>query len=111
MEREGLQRNAADTGRYLRGRLRELAGRHEAIGDVRGPGLFIGVELVADRAARTPAAERARQVMNGLRERGVLLGVTGRHENVLKIRPPLVFRPEHADLLVDRLDEALSAGP
>ena len=66
------------------------------------------MELVKEPATRAPAAALARRVMNGLRERGVLLGVTGRDENVLKIRPPIVFRPEHADLLVERLDEVLT---
>ena len=69
---------------------------------------LMGVELVRDRAARVPAPREADAVVNGLRERGVLIGSTGPAENVLKIRPPLVFGREHADLLVDTLDEALT---
>jgi 4-aminobutyrate aminotransferase-like enzyme/Ser/Thr protein kinase RdoA (MazF antagonist) len=106
---EEVMANVADVGAYLIGRLTELASRHAAIGDVRGRGLMVGIELVKDRSTRQPAAETARAVVNGLRERGVLIGSTGPAENVLKIRPPLVFGREHADLLVEALDEALYA--
>jgi len=68
---------------------------------------MVGVELVNDRSTREPAAEMARAVVDGLRKRGVLIGATGPAENVLKIRPPLVFGREHADLLVEVLDDVL----
>jgi 4-aminobutyrate aminotransferase-like enzyme/Ser/Thr protein kinase RdoA (MazF antagonist) len=108
LEDEGLQARARDVGEYLRGALRELATRHEVIGDVRGHGLLIGVELVRDRDTREPDADAADRVANGLRERGVLVGTTGRADDTLKIRPPLPLEREHADLLVTTLDEVLS---
>jgi 4-aminobutyrate aminotransferase-like enzyme len=89
--------------------LEELAARHSAIGDVRGRGLLIGVELVVDRETREPDSALARAVVNHLREAGVLVGRSGKADSALKVRPPLVFEREHADLLVTRLDEALTA--
>ena len=109
IEREGLVASAQRVGGYLRSRLGELATRHALIGDVRGAGLFIGVELVTDRVAKTPATTETVRIVNGLRERGVLLSSTGEHTNTLKIRPPLVFSQANADLLVGTLDEVLTA--
>jgi 4-aminobutyrate aminotransferase-like enzyme/Ser/Thr protein kinase RdoA (MazF antagonist) len=111
IEDEGLMANAAEVGDHLREGLGELMGRHELIGDVRGKGLMTGVELVGDRSTRDPAAMEADAVVNGLRDRGILIGWTGPAGNVLKIRPPLVFAREHADLLVGALDEVLSSRP
>ncbi len=108
IEAEGLVQRAGQTGSYLRQGLLGLADSHELIGDVRGTGLLIGVELVTDRQARRPAAAQARQLTEAMRQRGVLLGATGPDGNVLKIRPPLVFGREHADLLLSRLDDALA---
>ncbi|MEP6476937.1 MAG: aminotransferase class III-fold pyridoxal phosphate-dependent enzyme [Actinomycetota bacterium] len=105
---QGLVDHAAEIGGALRDALEGLATRHEAIGDVRGTGLLIGVDLVADRASRHPDPTLAARVVNRLRERGILVGTTGRWENVLKVRPPLVFGSEHVDLLVSGLDEALA---
>jgi 4-aminobutyrate aminotransferase-like enzyme len=70
---------------------------------------MIGVDLVVDRVSRTPDRELARRVMNGMRDRGVLISTTGRDGNVLKIRPPLVITDEQATLIVTTLDEALTA--
>jgi 4-aminobutyrate aminotransferase-like enzyme len=109
IEQQGLQQNALQVGGYLRERLAALGQRYALIGEVRGAGLFVGVELVTDRTTRTPATAQAAHVVNGLRQRQVLLSATGPHANVLKIRPPLVFQREHADLLVERLDEVLAA--
>ncbi|MFN8222225.1 MAG: aminotransferase class III-fold pyridoxal phosphate-dependent enzyme [Gaiellales bacterium] len=108
IEEEGVVENARVVGAYLREQLASLAEEHDAVGDVRGRGLMIGVELVSDRDARTPDGSRAARVVNELRELGVLVGRCGKHDNILKIRPPLVFAREHADLLVERLDAALS---
>jgi 4-aminobutyrate aminotransferase-like enzyme len=108
IEEEALVEHAGRTGEYLLDGLRRLAGAHPLIGDVRGRGLFLGVELVTDSATRAPATAAARRVINGLCDRGVLVGETGRHENVLKIRPPLPFAREHADLLLAALDECLA---
>jgi len=108
IEREDLVANAQRIGHTLRARLGELATRHELIGDVRGAGLFIGVELVTDRATKAPATAETVRIVNALRERGVLLSSTGEHGNTLKIRPPLVFSAADADLLVGTLDEVLA---
>jgi 4-aminobutyrate aminotransferase-like enzyme len=109
IEQDGLQHNALQVGNYLRGRLAALGQRHALVGEARGAGLFIGLELVTDRVSRAPATVQAAKVVNGLRQRQVLLSATGPQANVLKIRPPLVFQREHADLLVERLDEVLTA--
>ncbi|WP_065753150.1 aspartate aminotransferase family protein [Bradyrhizobium paxllaeri] len=105
---EGLVANARDTGAYLIKRLTELQARHALIAEVRGAGLFVGVELQRGGPSGTPATAEATRIVNLLRERRVLISSAGRHGNVLKIRPPLVFGPEHADVLVQRLDEALA---
>lgn len=109
IEEEELVENAKTVGAYLRDGLASLAARHDAIGDVRGRGLLIGVELVSDREAKTPDGPLANSVVNDLRERGVLVGRCGKHDNTLKIRPPLVFTNENADLLVAALEETLGA--
>jgi 4-aminobutyrate aminotransferase-like enzyme len=109
IEDENLVRNAAEAGSYLREGLAKLADCHALIGDVRGEGLLLGVELVEDQETLEPAADRARAVAEAMRERGVLLGATGPAGNVLKIRPPLVFRREHADLLLQTLDDVLAS--
>jgi 4-aminobutyrate aminotransferase-like enzyme len=112
IEDEGLVTNAAEVGSYLRQGLVKLADCHALVGDVRGEGLLLGVELVDEQATRAPAAGRARKVTEAMRQRGILLGATGPAGNVLKIRPPLVFQREHADLLLQTLDDVLaSSGP
>ena len=107
IDEEGLTAHAAEVGAHLRRGLLSLAQRHSTVGDIRGDGLLIGVELVGE--ARTPAAGRARQVTEAMRDRGVLISATGPDGNVLKIRPPLVFQREHADLLLQTLDEVLAS--
>lgn len=108
LREEDLQTNARQVGDYLKQGLQELAERHPLIGDIRGEGLFIGVELVTDRDTQTPATACAAAIVNGLRRRQVLISATGPKANVLKIRPPLVFAKEHADLLLERLDHTLN---
>lgn len=108
---ESLLENARRTGAELKQRLRALADRHALIGDVRGQGLLLGVELVEDRAARAPASKAARWTINELCRRGVLVGLTGpdrNSRNILKIRPPLVFDDEAVELLVKTLDDVLT---
>ncbi|RLE12691.1 MAG: hypothetical protein DRJ28_08645, partial [Actinobacteria bacterium] len=107
LEQEGLQERAARVGVRLRSQIEELAERHRLIGDVRGAGLFIGVELVRSRSNLDPATEEAAAIVNRMRELGVLVGVEGPNANVLKIRPPLVFDENHAQQLTDTLDQAL----
>ena len=109
IEEEGLVTNAAETGSYLTRGLAALAERHHMIGDVRGRGLLLGVELVEDPDSREPAAGLAHRVRENMRDRRILLGTTGSAGNVLKIRPPLVFGREHADLLLQTLDDVLTS--
>jgi 4-aminobutyrate aminotransferase-like enzyme/Ser/Thr protein kinase RdoA (MazF antagonist) len=109
MEREGLQENARSTGAYFRRGVEALMARHAAIGDVRGTGLVMGVELVRDRKTQEPAPDWTKRVANLMREQGVLIGTEGPRRNVLKIRPPLCFGPEHADIAIEALDRALGA--
>jgi 4-aminobutyrate aminotransferase-like enzyme len=104
---EGLVGNSLTTGEYLRGQLRGLMGGHAIIGDVRGVGLAIGVELVRDRVTLEPAGAEVKRLTGLLRDEGVLIGGEGVHGNVLKIRPPVAFRSEHVDILVQALERAL----
>ena len=108
VQEERLQDHAAAVGASLLEALRRLAARHPLIGDVRGSGLFLGVELVKDRETLEPAAADASDVVNRMRERGILLGTDGPFANVLKIRPPMPFTREDADQLVATLDEVLA---
>ncbi|WP_157218022.1 aspartate aminotransferase family protein [Flavisphingomonas formosensis] len=107
VERDNLRRNAREVGGYIRAGLERLAARHEIIGDVRGRGLFFGLELVEDRASKTPATAQTKLLINRMRERGVLMSRIGKSDNILKMRPPLIFTVEHADLLLATLDDAL----
>jgi 4-aminobutyrate aminotransferase-like enzyme len=105
---EGLRQNACDTGTYLRDGLAAVGKTHPAIGDVRGAGLYIGVELVRDRETRAPARDTAERIVNAMRERNVLIGTAGKFGNTLKIRPPLVFRREHADIFLEAFAATLT---
>jgi len=107
IEEDGLQENARVVGRRLREGLERLAGEHRLIGDVRGLGLMLGVELVTDRNARTPATAETLQVLEEARARGVLLGKGGLGGNVLRIKPPMCITAEDVDFAVDVLDRAL----
>ena len=107
LEQEGLQERAARVGATLRSKIKKLAEQYALIGDVRGAGLFIGVELVRDRATLEPATKETAAVANRMRDLGVLVGIEGPCGNVLKIRPPLVFNEDHALQLTDALDQAL----
>jgi 4-aminobutyrate aminotransferase-like enzyme len=103
LEDERLQAHAQRVGAHLLARLRSLIDQRPLIGDVRGSGLFIGVELVRDRDTLEPATTEASDVMNRLREEGILIGTDGPHHNVLKIRPPMPFNAEDADVLASTL--------
>jgi 4-aminobutyrate aminotransferase-like enzyme/Ser/Thr protein kinase RdoA (MazF antagonist) len=104
---ESLQENALHVGTHLVAGIRELMEKHAVIGDVRGLGLFVGIELVLDRGTLDPAPEQASYIANRMRERGILLSTDGPDHNVLKIKPPMVFTEENADFLVGELDEIL----
>lgn len=107
LERDKLQDHAREVGAYLKGRLEEQRSRHKLVGDVRGEGLYIGVELVRDRESPEPASIETSAVVNGLQACGILTGTTGRDGNVLKLRPPMVFSKENADQLMDALEATL----
>ncbi len=104
---EELQANARTTGAYLLDGLRGLQARHEVIGDVRGIGLFTGVDLVTDRVARAPASRAADYVKNRLREERILIGTEGPADNILKIRPPLTVDTDDVNQLLETLDRVL----
>lgn len=108
IEDEELQANALAVGEHLRRELGNLAARHEIIGEVRGHGLFLGLDLVADRDSRAPATDAASRLVNRLRDKGVLTSTIGPGENVLKLRPPLVLAAVEADFFLERLDETLA---
>ena len=108
---EHLQENALRSGRCLLERLRSLQGKHALIGDVRGVGLFLGVDLVVDRESREAAPKQASYVVNRLRECGVLTGTDGPFHNVLKLRPPLIFSEADAQLFASALDGVLAEDP
>ncbi|GAA4013413.1 aspartate aminotransferase family protein [Streptomyces plumbiresistens] len=103
----GLIASADAVGRQLRTRLRDLAARHPMVGEVRGAGLFVGVDIVDGNGALD--RQRAAAVVDGLRESGVLISAAGPEGATLKIRPPLVFGTEHAELLLDHLGPVLTA--
>ena len=107
LEEKKLQENALRVGTHLENRLDELQLRHALIGDVRGSGLFLGVDLVLNRTTREPAPLEAAYVVNRLRECGILAGTDGPHHNVIKLRPPLVFTEKDADLFVGTLGRVL----
>jgi 4-aminobutyrate aminotransferase-like enzyme len=107
VQAERLQAHALRVGDRLLDGLRALASRHPAVGDVRGTGLFLGVELVKGRETLEPAPDRASLVVNRMREGGVLIGTDGPFHNVLKIRPPMPFDDDDAERLLASLDAAL----
>jgi 4-aminobutyrate aminotransferase-like enzyme len=107
LDAERLRQHALAVGERLLAMLRSLMSGHSLVGDVRGSGLFIGVELVKDRATLEPAAAEASYVVERMRELGILLGTDGPLHNVVKIRPPMPFTVEDADLLVAALDRVL----
>ncbi len=110
VEEEGLQENAQRVGAYLKSGLKELQKKHGLIGDVRGRGLFLGVELVRNRETLEPATEEASLVIEKMKDLGVLVSTDGPFRNVIKIKPPLVFNERNANQLIDALDLALKMG-
>lgn len=105
---EALMENAAVVGKYLQAGLHDLGARFERIGDVRGDGLFIGLEFVSDRQSKTPDSGLANRIVNALRRRHVLISASGKAGNTLKIRPPLPFSTAHADLLLEAMAASLA---
>ncbi|WP_449283513.1 aminotransferase [Leucobacter sp.] len=110
MREEGLQENARVVGERLRAGFAALAERHAIIGPVHGEGLYLGVELVRDRATLEPATQEAAAICERLKELGVVVLTTSERSNVLKVKPPLCLTPESADFVVAALDRVLAEG-
>ncbi|TLD68170.1 aminotransferase class III-fold pyridoxal phosphate-dependent enzyme [Phragmitibacter flavus] len=107
IEREGLQENSLRVGAQLKEGFLKLAEKHDLIGDVRGMGLMLGVELVKDRKTKEPASAECAQVFETCKELGLLIGKGGLNGNVLRIKPPMCLTGEDADFLIGTLDVAL----
>ncbi|HYU23172.1 MAG TPA: aminotransferase class III-fold pyridoxal phosphate-dependent enzyme [Candidatus Dormibacteraeota bacterium] len=107
LEEENLRQHALRLGAHLIEGLKSLQVRHALIGDIRGSGLFLGIDFVLDRETREPAPLQASYVVNRLRDCGILTGTDGPHHNVIKLRPPLVFSAADAELFVKSLDAIL----
>ena len=108
IDAENILENVTRVGAYTRAGLEKLLEKYDIIGDVRGRGLFLGMELVKDRALKTPDAIAAHQMANLMKDEGVILSTHGRYENTLKIRPPMVFNQDNADQLLAALDVCFS---
>jgi 4-aminobutyrate aminotransferase-like enzyme/Ser/Thr protein kinase RdoA (MazF antagonist) len=108
---EGLREHARTVGERLLAGLRPLVDRYPIVGDVRGSGLFLGVELVRNRETLEPAGAEASFIANRMRERGVLLGTDGPHHNVVKIRPPMPFSDTDADVLLEAFERSVRELP
>jgi 4-aminobutyrate aminotransferase-like enzyme len=98
---EHLQENALETGNYLKSELKKMQKEFSVIGDVRGQGLFLGIELTD--AELNPQTDKAAYLANRMKELGILMSTDGLDANVMKIKPPLVFSRSHADLLLETL--------
>jgi len=108
LEADKLQHNAQETGAYLLGRLKDVARNHPGVGDVRGAGLYLAVEFVSDPVLKTPDKDAAVKGVNALRDLNILIGTAGLHGNIWKIRPPLCFTREHADIFADGFAQVLA---
>ena len=86
----------------------ELKEKHELVGDVRGKGLFFGVELISDLKSLKPAGDKAGHIVDQMKDRGILLSTDGPDHNVIKIKPPMVFNNDNVLFLVENLDDILS---
>ena len=106
IEEEGTQANSAEVGGHLLDRMRELQDKHDLIGDVRGRGLMLGMEMVKDRATKAPATAETLQAMETMRECGLLIGKGGLHGNVYRMKPPMCLTREDADFCADVMDYA-----
>ncbi|WP_309068805.1 aspartate aminotransferase family protein [Microbacterium sp.] len=106
---EGLRERAAENGAFIRESLEDITAPYELLGPVRGAGLFFGFEILSDAALGTPDAATTKDLVEDMRERGVLLSRIGRHDSVFKIRPPLALEREHAELLLETIAQSLEA--
>ena len=108
VEEEELQKNAFTVGSKLKSLLNELKSLHDIVGDVRGKGLFLGIEIIKDLATLDPYQKMTHKIVNEMRNKGILLSSDGPDHNVIKIKPPLVFNSSNALFLVETLDKILS---
>lgn len=108
IDEEGIRQNAGSVGSHLLSRLGALQQKHDIIGDVRGQGLMVGVELVKDRATKVPAIEETAHVFERCKDLGLLLGKGGLHGNVFRIKPPMCITKKDIDFLVDVMDHVLT---
>ena len=106
---ERMMSNADRVGETLTAGLRNIAARHPLIGDVRGSGLFVAIDLVEDPRTKAPATGQAARLMNLLREDGILVGLCGPASNCLKIRPPLCFTTSEATRVLETIDACLDS--
>ena len=104
IKEERLQQNAHKVGTLLKKMLTELKHRHSIIGDVRGEGLFLGVELIKDKKTLDPEKDKTHYLINQMKKKGILLSADGPDHNVIKIKPPLVFNEDNATFLVETMD-------
>jgi len=105
IEAENLQLNAFEVGNYFMSGLKKLKENFEVIGDVRGTGLFIGIELVKDIKTREPSPEMAKEIINKMKYNGILISSDGPYNNVLKLKPPMVFSRDDAELVINYLEQ------
>jgi alanine-glyoxylate transaminase/(R)-3-amino-2-methylpropionate-pyruvate transaminase len=108
IEKEGLQQNCLETGGYLTAGFHKLAEKHSLIGEVRGKGLMLGLELVKDRGTKDPAKEECAAVFEKCKDLGLLIGKGGLFGNTLRIKPPMCIHQADADFMLAVIDEALS---
>ena len=107
IEEEKLQQNAHKVGQKLKNMLLELKNKYRFIGDIRGEGLFLGIEIVEDKDLLIPSPEKTFHLVNQMKEMGILLSADGPNHNVIKIKPPLVFDIDNASFLVETMDSLL----
>jgi 4-aminobutyrate aminotransferase-like enzyme len=108
LEEEQMAEHTSEVGEYLRGELDKMVDSVEPMAEVRGSGLFAGLEWVSDRNAKTPDRDGAVSVVNAMKDKGFLMSNAGMQGNIVKIRPPLVFGKEHADLFLEAFAETMS---
>ncbi len=107
IEKESLQKNSIEIGAYLMAGFEKLAEKHDLIGEVRGKGLMLGVELVKDRATKEPASAECARIFETCKDLGLLIGKGGLHGNTLRIKPPMCIHKGDADFMLEVIDEAL----
>jgi alanine-glyoxylate transaminase/(R)-3-amino-2-methylpropionate-pyruvate transaminase len=109
IDRDNIQQNAREVGGYLKERLLELQERQPHIGEVRGLGLMLGIELVRDRKTKEPASAQCAEVLEKAKDRGLLIGKGGLFGNTIRLKPPMCITKDDANFIVECLDDVFSA--